>query len=136
MHKMYFLLESRLWSCRKTELRTGINFSPIHRCFTLLPSKGKSAIGKALNKQSIRLGEKYVIVTQLKTWIDALVEGGTSEYTMKHGEARLLQMTQTPNRFCTCATHRIERTRSSSLEECKQNLQQSCVPQQFLGISI
>jgi hypothetical protein len=64
--KDVFLVGSTLWSCSKAELRTRINFSPIHRCFTLLPSEGKSAIAKALNKQSIKLGDTYVIVTQVK----------------------------------------------------------------------
>jgi hypothetical protein len=57
---------STLWSCRKAELRIRINFSPIHRWITLLPSEGKSAIAKALNKQCIRLGDKCVIVTKVK----------------------------------------------------------------------
>jgi hypothetical protein len=57
---------STLWSCRKTELRTRINFSPIHRCFTLPQSEGKSAIAKALNQQSISLGDKNVIVAHVQ----------------------------------------------------------------------
>jgi hypothetical protein len=37
---------------------------PFHRCFTLLPSESKSTIAKALTKQSVRLCDGYVIVTQ------------------------------------------------------------------------
>jgi hypothetical protein len=108
MDKTYFLLDQHYGAAGKQSCAQESTFSPFHRCFTLLPSEGKSTIAKALNKQSVRLEDEYVIVTQVNGCF------GRRRQLRIHDEARGSWITADDFRHVIAsarATHRIERTR-------------------------